>query len=270
MACGATALDRTTPAAQHVGVSDLAPYRVVARNIDPQADNAIHDDDVAQRFGFAGALVPGVELFALATSPLVAAWGQQWLTGGRIDLRFRRPVYDGEHLLVELRQGRLTMTGPDGEVRCVGSAGSAEEPPDLDDLVDAPLPATLRRDPEPGPFGSLTVPGSVQEGLDYLDAIGEPAALYREQSLAHPGLLLRLVNLLLMRNVELGPWVHTSSSCRLLGLARLPAEMSVRGTVRERFERGGHDRVRYDAVVLADGVPVLTADHTAIYRLDGT
>jgi hypothetical protein len=110
----------------------------------------------------------------------------------------------------------------------------------------------------------------VQANLDYLAAIDEPLALYREQSLAHPGLLLRLVNLLLMRNVALGPWVHTSSSCRLLAPARLPAEMTVRGAVRERWQRGGHDRVRYDALVLADGVPVMATDHTAIYRLAGS
>ncbi len=257
-------------AAQHVAVNDLAPYLVTARNIDPQADNAIHDDDVARRFGFDGALVPGVELFALATSPLVAAWGERWLTGGRIDLRFRRPVYDGEQLLVGLRAGSLTVTGPDGEVRCVGSAGFDARPPDLAGSVEAPLPTEPRQDPELGPFGTVTEEGTVQEGLAYLDAIGEAVPLYRVQSLAHPGLLLRLVNLLLMRNVELGPWVHTSSSCRLLGPARLPATMTVRGAVRERCERGGHDRVRYDAVVLADGIPVMTADHTAIYRLGGT
>lgn len=245
----------------------VAPYRVIARNIDPQADNAIHDDDVAQRFGFAGALVPGVELFACATTPLVAAWGQRWLTGGRIDLRFRRPVYDGEQLLVELAGDALTLTGPDDEPRCVGSAGLDDATVGIPALADAPLPRTPRPDPQPGPFGSVVEAGTVQAGLDYLDAVGEPLALYREQSLAHPGLLLRLVNLLLMRNVELGPWVHTSSSCRLLGLARLPAEMTVRGVVRDVGERGGHDRVRYDAVVLADGVPVLAAEHTAIYRL---
>lgn len=251
------------------GPDDVPPYRVVARNIDPHADNAIHDDDVARRYGFTGALVPGVELFACATSPLVAAWGQRWLAGGRIDLRFRRPVYDGEQLLVQLHQGRLTVTGPDGDVRCVGSAGLDDDRPALGDQVDAPLPAPLRPDPELGPFGTVAEHGSVQANLDYLEAVGEPLALYREQSLAHPGLLLRLVNLLLMRNVELGPWVHTSSSCRLLAPARLPAEMTVRGTVRETWQRGGHDRVRYEALVLADAVPVMTADHTAIYRLGG-
>lgn len=245
----------------------VTPYRVTARNIDPQADNAIHDDDVARRFGFSGALVPGVELFACATSPLVAAWGERWLSGGRIDLRFRRPVYDGEQLLVQLDDGRLTVTGPDEQVRCVGSAGLSDAPPELPDCPDVPLPAEPVPDPVPGPLGTVTVPGTVQEALSYLDAVGEPVPLYREQSLAHPGLLLRLVNLLLMRNVVLGPWVHTSSSCRLLGPARLPAVMTVRGTVTERFQRGGHDRVRYDALVLADDVPVLTSDATAIYRL---
>jgi hypothetical protein len=134
-------------------MDDVAPYRVVARNIDPDADNAIHDDDVARRYGFTGALVPGVELFACATSPLVAAWGQRWLEAGRIDLRFRRPVYDGEELLVELRDGALTVTGPDGEVRCTGSAGLDADPPPARrgpaglDLVDAPLPAACATTP---------------------------------------------------------------------------------------------------------------------------
>src|SRR5689334_14613997 len=69
------------------------PYSVVARNIDPTSDNRIHADDVAQQFGFSGALVPGVELFAYVTAPLFSAWGPSWLAGGRVDIRFRRPVY---------------------------------------------------------------------------------------------------------------------------------------------------------------------------------
>jgi hypothetical protein len=248
-------------------MSEVEPYRATARNIDPQADNAIHDDDVARRHGFSGALVPGVELFAVATSPLVAAWGEQWLTGGWIDLRFRRPVYDGEQLSVELTGDALTVTGPDGEARCVGSAGFGGEPIEVSDLRTAPLPRSLPEDPELGLLGTVTESGGVADGLAYLDAVDEPVELYRERSLAHPGLLLRLVNLLLMRNVALGPWVHTQSRCRLLGLARLPAEMVARGRVVERYRRGGHDRVRYRALVLADGAPVLAADHFAIYRL---
>jgi acyl dehydratase len=244
----------------------VTPYRVRARNIDPQADNAIHADDVAQQHGFSGALVPGVELFAYATSPLVAAWGLPWLSSGLVDLRFRRPVYDGEALVVALSGADLTVTGPDGVVRCVGSAAPSGAALTAA-YVDAPLPSVLPADPVLGPLGSLREAGDPSYNLEYLDAIGEPLSLYREQSIAHPGLLLRLVNLLLMRNVALGPWVHTSSRCRFLGLATLPADVVVRGTVTEVFRRGGHDYVRYDALVLADDRPVLEVDHTAIYRL---
>jgi acyl dehydratase len=244
----------------------VAPYAVVARNIDPDADNAIHADDVAQQHGFSGALVPGVELFAYATSPLVAAWGPSWLSSGLVDLRFRRPVYDGEALAISLAGPDMTVTGPAGVVRCVGPAspggGSL-----LGSYVDAPLPEVLPTDPVLGPLGSVAVSGTVADNDAYLDAIGEPVPLYRERSVAHPGLLLRLVNLLLMRNVALGPWVHTSSRCRFLDLAALPADVVVRGTVTELFQRGGHDYVRYDALVLADDRPVLEVDHTAIYRL---
>lgn len=212
--------------------------------------------------------MPGVELLACASSPLVAAWGERWLAAGRLELRFRRPVYDGERLRVELDGEQLTVTGPDGEIRCLGSAGPGAPPlPDLPGYVPVPLPAEPLVDPDPGPLGSVVEQVSAEDGSAYLDAVAEPLPLYRDRRLAHPGLLLRLVNLLLMRNVALGPWVHTSSRCRFLGLAPLPATFTVHGAVTQRWQHRGSDRVRYDALVVADGAPVLHGESTAIYRL---
>lgn len=250
------------------------PHRFVAHVIE-EADNKIHDDDVARRFGFSGALVPGVELFARITTPLVATWGERWLRGGRVDVRFRRPVYDGEELFVELTDDELAVLGPDGVARCVGAAGPAAERPDLSALVEtssvsgsaAELVLGPIADPTPGPFVSVHQAGTVEENEWYLDAVGEPLTLYRERSWAHPGLLLRLVNTLLMQNVALGPWIHTASRCRFLGVAHLPALMAVHGRVTAIGRRGGHDEVRYDALVLADDEPVLHVHHTALYRL---
>jgi acyl dehydratase len=242
-----------------------APHRFVARVIEA-AENKIHEDGVAQRFGFSGALVPGVELFARTTTPMVAAWGHTWLSGGRIDLRFRRPVYEGEELLVEVDDGRLTVAGPDGEVRCLGSVDQTADRPALADFAEASA-ATTVVDPVAGPFGSLHEARTVEENEWYLDAIGEPLPLYREKAWAHPGLLLRLVNKLLSSNVALGPWIHTSSDCHFLGVAQLPAQMAVHGRVTDVGRRGRHDEVRYDAMVLAGDEPVLQVHHTALYRL---
>lgn len=245
------------------------PYAVVARNIEPASDNRIHADDVAQQYGFTGALVPGVDVFAYVTAPLVATWGPAWLAGGRIDLRFRRPVYDGEQVEVTGPAGELTLTGPDGVVRAGGSA----DPPGRQSarrlLPRNALPMTRLATDELalGPLGSVDVPTTAEDNASYLDAIAEPNDHYRQAAVAHPAGLLRMVNLVLMSNVALGPWIHTASDCRLLAPARLPATLSVNGEVTELFEGGGSSYVRYDAVVLADDEPVMDVAHTAIYRL---
>ncbi|MGY1988037.1 hypothetical protein ACI792_17605 [Blastococcus sp. SYSU DS0669] len=243
------------------------PHRFVAHVVE-ESTNKIHEDDIARRYGFAGALVPGVELFARTTTPLVAAWGAEWLSRGRIDLRFRRPTYDGDELLVDPADGRLTVSGPSGEVRCVGSAGLGADRLDLAGYAPVPAPRELLTDPVVGPMGSVSEAGTAERNDWYLDAIGEPLELYRQEGLVHPGLLLRLVNELLMQNVALGPWIHTSSDCRFLGAARLPVELTAHGRVTDVGRRGRHDEVRYDALVLAGDEPVLQVHHTALYRLD--
>ncbi|MGY1753258.1 hypothetical protein [Blastococcus sp. SYSU D01042] len=243
-----------------------APHRFTARVVE-EAANRIHSDDVAQQFGFTGALVPGVELFARLTTPLVEAWGEEWLAGGRIDVRFRRPVYSGEELLVQVRDGALTATGPDGVVRCVGTAARTGDRPDLTGLDEVPGGAGMVDDPVVGPFPSVEEPVTVEQNEWYLDAVGEPLALYRERSLAHPGMLLKAVHRLLTRTVVLGPWIHTASDCTFLGVARLPALVTSHGRVTAVGRRGSHDEVRYDALVLADGETVLHTRHTALYRL---
>ena len=249
-----------------------------ARNLAPDSDNKIHDDTVARQFGFTGALVPGVDVMAYASHPFAAAWGAEFLSGGRLAARFRKPVYDGELITVSCRDGagggtELTLAGDDGEGRCVGSAWDTHgETIDLSRFAAVPLPD--RRVPaEPGaiqlgPLGSVDQPVDHDRHSAYLAGIAEDLPVY--EKVAHPGALLRLVNELLVRNVELGPWIHTSSDCRFLALAQLPGTLHADGIVTELSERNGHHYVRYDALVSCDEVPVALVDHTAIYKLADT
>src|ERR1700760_156185 len=71
-------------------------YRVEAYNTAKQAENKMHDDTVARRFGFAGGLVPGVDVMAYMMHLPVAKWGRTFLERGLIEVRFVKPVYDGE------------------------------------------------------------------------------------------------------------------------------------------------------------------------------
>lgn len=249
-------------------------YDVLARNIDPTADNRIHDDDVAQKHGFSGALVPGVELFAYCTRPFVATWGEQWLRGGALSVRFRRPVHDGEEVTVDVQPAAdggydVALRGPDGTPRTTGSASAPAppQPPDPSRYPTAPLPVTLHAVPEPGPFGTVAEMADRDACHRYLDDIRETLPLYRNRDVVHPGLVLRLVNAALMGNVALGPWIHTASACRLLSPARIGERVEVRSVVTQVFERNGHAYVRYDALVLAGDRSVAQVDHEAIWRL---
>jgi hypothetical protein len=259
-------------------MGEPSSYSVRARNLAPDSDNKIHDDTVARRFGFTGALVPGVEVFAYATQPFAAAWGEDFLTRGVIDMQFRKPVYDGDLVTVDATPDEggyaVTLAGPDGEPRARGHAALAERPHEVDRqrYVDTP-----REDPPPAAgattlavgrhFGTVREPVGAEGHADYLRGIGETLPLY--EKFVHPGALLRLVNAILYRNVSMGPWIHTASSCRFVAAAPLPCELVGYGTVTERYERNGRSWVRFDALVLAGERPVVEVDHLAIYDLGG-
>jgi acyl dehydratase len=266
-------------------VTDPQASSVTARNLAPDSDNKIHDDDVARRFGFTGALVPGVEVFAYAVHPFVEAWGLGFLDRGTLQIRFRRPVYDGDLVTVTAQRSAghayaLTLTGTDGEVRAVGQA-APESDDDLDTAtvdrtsfpeaeVPASPPVADSESLAPGTtLGTIVEVADPTGCADYLAGIGETSAAYKEQGIVHPGLLLRMVNASLFRSVTMGPWIHTESSCRFLGRAPVGSTLSSRGVVTGLSSRKGNDYVHYDALVCADERAVLAVAHTAIYSLAG-
>ena len=85
-------------------VAQATTYTVEAYNLSHASENKIHDDRVAQKLGFSGGLVPGVEVYAYACHPAVRRWGRAWLERGQIECRFLKPVYDGRLATVTAAQ----------------------------------------------------------------------------------------------------------------------------------------------------------------------
>ena len=101
----------------------LPDYRVKARNTSSNSENKIHDDATARRYGFRGALVPGVTVYAYLTEPAVAAFGSAWLERGTATVRFLKPVLDGEEVQVT---GVVTARDAKGAGATVTGATAAE------------------------------------------------------------------------------------------------------------------------------------------------
>ena len=253
-------------------------YQVQAYNLSHASENRIHDDATAQRFGFTGGLVPGVEVFAYCCHPAVEKWGRAFLNRGEVAASFQKPVYDG-------RLATITAT-PDGDglrlqvesegLACAcGFARLAATSPDPIILADwqAPTPPESRpkaSDASLAPglwLGTQALELTPQVLADYLRHVRETAPLYAEQGIAHPGLVLRMCNWLLTQNFVLGPWIHISSSLRFHGEARQGEALTARGRIATNIERKGHRIVTIEALVLANNErAVARVTHEAIWR----
>jgi acyl dehydratase len=266
----------------------MSRYRVQAYNTATESENKIHDDTVASNLGFAGGLVPGVDVYAYLCHLPAERWGLSWLERGTMRARFIAPVYDGDEVEVTAADGEngaiaLSLRDSRGDVCAEASASvSSETPHQPESLPLAQLPA--ERPPASaaaldaiGALGSLEVGYHADRCDDYLDDVREHLALFRGEGYVHPAWLLRQANYILSRNVRLGPWIHVSSDVQHLGLVRDGDRVSVRGRVRETYERKGHKFVDLDVQWIAsapsvelDERVVMVALHTAIFEPRGS
>ena len=249
---------------------------MVAFNTATASTNKIHDDEVAQRFGFRGGLVPGVDVYAYLCHPPVARWGLDWLRRGTMRARFHAPVYDGHQVTVTSpADGRLELR--DGADLCADGAAALGPPvpapdpadwPDVEQSDDPPLAAPEVLVPGTG-FGLEPHGFHAEPHAQYLADVREALPLYAEERIAHPGWILRDANYVLSTNVRLGPWIHVESVVQHHEVVRDGQVVGCRALVTHEWEHKGHRFVRLDVLHTADGRPVARTDHTAIYRPRG-
>ena len=254
-------------------------YQVEAYNTAKESENKIHDDAVAQRFGFTGGLVPGVDVYGYIAHLPVARWGRAWLEHGTAECRFKKPVYDGDTAtLTETPgdDGGIAIEVESNGVLCATATAwlppAVPAPTDAAEIAPAPVPTDRR---PPADEHSLTVGRELairpfrtdaSFGANYLRDLRETDPLYADASLVHPGFILRLCNWALSHNVVLGPWIHVGSRVQNFAAARIGQELTVFGRVTGNDVRKGHKFVDLDVLVRADGAPVARIAHTAIYR----
>ena len=265
----------------------LPVYRIRARNTSVESENKIHDDRVAAEYGFRGGLVPGVTVYAYMTVPIVEAFGQAWLERGSMQVKFHQPFYEGEQVSVHAEVDgdgepvkiAVRAERDDGTVCATGLATVADGTAWLgeariEDYPEAPLPDYETR-PVPSRDSIIVGArlGTLKERIDLadketLDMLDERLEIYYgANAVAHPFTLLGFANKVLMDNYRLGPWIHAASDLINWSAARDGEEISVRGRIRDCFERKGHEFVVLDLLLMAEEHRVVEQiRHTAIYR----
>jgi hypothetical protein len=233
-------------------------YRVRAVNTAAQAENKIHDDGVAARYGFRGGLVPGVTIYGYMMQPILAA-EPEWIQRGTMQLRLLEPFFDGDEVVIKIGRTddgayHVTAERADGTLGAKGFvrlSATQEQPAAM--LAEATLPEPDQR-PIPSPVTILA--GATLGSLHVTLETPTPEAV------------LQLSNDLLIHNFRLPPWIHVSSELRNWAAAQPGSPVSVRGRVHDRFDRKGHAFIVADVMLIgADDRLIQTVRHTAIYRL---
>jgi len=252
-------------------------HRVSAYNTSKQAENKIHDDTVARRFGFSGGLVPGVDVMAYMMHLPVAKWGRAFLERGLIEARFVKPVYDGE--IAELtgveNDGVLAIeVHSRGELCATGRASLPVAAPAISLADFTEVAAVAERKPvnassyEIGKWlGTQPRAWAGEAATEYLRDIREADPIYVRENLGHPGMLQKVMNKVLVDNAILGPWIHVGSRMQLLSAARTGDEITARAKVAANYDKKGHRFVELDALVVANGkTPLAHCWHIEIYQ----
>ena len=256
-------------------------HTLTAFNTAKESENKIHDDAVAQRFGFTGGFVPGTEVYAYLTHAPVAAWGRAWLERGQMSARFDKPVYDGAPVEIFAREtpdNGLAITCESGGGTCASASahlpGETGPCPDPADYPRLALPALEARPPaspqtlsEGAALGTYELRMSEADLRTYLDDIREPLDLYMAERVLPSSIFLRMANWALSCTVRMGPWIHVSSDVAHFATASIDEPLEARPTVSAQFERKGHRFVSLDVGVFGESArPLARITHTAIYE----
>jgi hypothetical protein len=239
--------------------------RICAFLADPGAENRVHNPEDARRFGFAGGLVPGVDVYAYLTRPVVERWGLEWLRQGRGELRLLEPVYGGDDLDVEFDGETATAMRAGGEVCATLAVAREAQPVPAAELPERPLPSRGWEPSEAGfkehGFGTYKETVSDEQARRHLRDVLETLSIYDAEAILDSGHLLRFANTALSANYRLGPWLHVGSRIQHLGLVRRGQEVQARARLAACFEKKGHRFVELE--VFITGMYVM---HTAIYE----
>jgi hypothetical protein len=265
---------------------DLTVYEVVAKNYGADHPNRIHSDDGAAKYGFTGALVPGVGIYAYLTRPVLETLGIEWLERGAMSAKFIHPVYDGEEVYVESRIAGIDPTGlrlelfnRSGTLCATGMANipSSLQRFDPEDYPHRPLPASSRL--PPATIDNFRVGdhfGSLEFTLDwagrvakFLADVVETSPVYRgSDAICHPAFWIAQANEIVMQNMALGPWIHAASEAQHYSVARDGDPVSLRGRVIDLFEKRRNEYIVLDLGLFGEeGRPIAKIKHTAIIKL---
>lgn len=254
----------------------MSNYQVTARNFSTSSENRIHSDEIAKKFGFKGALVPGVAVYGHLVWPLVDQYGVDWLSQSVDSLRLIKPAYHGDALTVSLASEASGQS-----VQCHNTAG--ELLATLDSQADVPAAEHLgalngdthKRSGRVEIAWDNVIPGEVfpefefeftaEENARYTSEVADNNPLYAEY--VHPHLLCSLANTTLTTEYVMPTWIHVGSETRRRAVLKVGDTITVRAVTLDKWQKKGHEFIRLWVTYWRGDELTTDILHTAIFKV---
>ena len=266
----------------------------IAHNQSPDSQNQIHSDEMAQRYGFKGGLVPGVTLSAYLTQPGVLRWGQEFLSSGFAEIKIVRPVYDTRPFevvvtLLDDKTYSAELIDETGSLRAESKVGIKDQSSEfelpkplgfqlLPDVFDPPpaTPTTFRALKAEGCFatryrwhaghamGSYFSDPALMPSMLRVDA-GIPGS----EGYANTSFILGCANWIFAANALMNPWVHLQTTHHNFAAIAPDTEVLAEMVIKDLFERRGHQfaDIRVGLFDARSLQPLAEIEQRAIYQL---
>jgi hypothetical protein len=264
--------------------SSLPEYRIKAA-IDPaDSNNRIQDDEYARHHGFRAGLLSGTTLFAYMSRPLVELLGRNWLKGGSAEVRFVRPVYEGEEIRVSgsvssvAKDGTLVLdyqaANNQGATCGIGVAQLPPNPPAPEpSLGDYPTGRAKLHRPislESLEVGDILTPVTSEFTWNVhwqycRKSIRDHHPMY--EKILHPGWLVSRASQILAANYAIQAWIDVLCQVQHFHVQEEECAIETRGRVQGKYERDGDHFIVLNLAVFASTRCLATIGYSAIFRI---
>ena len=268
--------------------ADLFP-RTLAVDIrlddNPRYRGSIHDDAVARAAGYKAALIPGAFVYGHVSRIAIEAWGRAWAETGAMSARFRRPVYNGDRLVLSATaleqdenflRSQVSVRNEEREEVATGWVAMPVRPvrpPEAQSLEILPIPenppavavGALRPGTPTRTHNRVLTPADFEASLR---AFGESHPFYLEGKV-HSGCLMRMAMGDTNGSFRFpAPVVLTEAQGQHYAVVRPGQRIATSGTIVKTFAAKGKHYFISEEHVLADGVVAARFRRTTIYAYE--
>jgi hypothetical protein len=282
----------------------ISDWQGLAFNQVPDSDNRIHSDELAQAYGFTGALVPGVTVAACLIHPAVEGWGLPWLQRGTAHVTIKSPLYDHAGFRVTTEAGLLCYQASlHSENRlcavaevCLPVEGLSDScaSVNVSDKNANPVPVYQGHPPMAADYDAPTAePQTMAEfqakGCPSAQFLWSPAhemAAYQRDQSAMPALLrtdgqpgsmgyanmaflLGCANRHFAAVARMSPWIHLETRSRNFAAVASGTTLISEMKILNLFNKKGHEFAdcEFNLFDAADNTCVCRIEQRAIYRM---